>query len=146
MLLTVAFVSCKTSQVGTGQVKTIRQGTPGTVTLSVIGYGNTRQDAEADAFKVGISTICYRGLSDFAPLNKPWFDNSSTENSGYWTSFYYDKKYLPFVLSQEPSVNYKQAKGSKLAPAAATKVFTLNYEALHRKLVEDGMVRRPFTY
>lgn len=148
LLLTLLGFSCKTKQVpSTSQVTFIRQSLPGTVTLSALGYGDNKAEAETDAFRTAISTICYRGLPGVNDLQRAWFDDSSTENSSYWASFYQDRKYLTFITSQEAATTHQQAKSSmKLAKVAVEKEMTINYKSLRQQLENDGMLRVAFSY
>lgn len=147
-LLMVSAFSCASKKIPTtAQVNFVRQNLPGTVTLQAIGYGKDKTEAEITAFKTAIGTIAYQGLPGFAPLQRAWFDDRSTENSTYWTSFYADRKYLAFITDQQEAQTFKQPKGAaKLAKTAIQKEFTLNYQALHKKLTEDGLLRQQFSY
>jgi hypothetical protein len=115
----------------------------GVVSISALGYGTTEREAEFDTFITGFEAILFRGLPAFAGLRAAMINDESkakSQHSQFFKKFFDERGYLQFV-SEQGKIS-KLGRSDQPGKIKVQKTFSVNYEAMRKKLEQEGVIRK----
>lgn len=134
--------SCKTTKMpSTSEVTFIESVTENEVTIESIGYGKSESDARVDAFRTAYSTVLFKGLPGFSPLNRPLIPNEisfKNNNPEFFTDFMSNGDYLQFVTGQGSF----ELLGKSGKTEVVRQNFSFNYRSLRLYLEQKKVIRK----
>jgi hypothetical protein len=116
---------------------------PGVVSITAVGYGSTEKEAEYDGFITGFETILFKGLPAFGSLSSAMIKDEAkarSEHQAFFKQFFESRGYLQFVVEQ--GVMAKLGKSDQPGKIRVQKNFSINYDALRKKLEQEGVIRK----
>jgi hypothetical protein len=133
--------SCSEKLIPSAEVNYV-SGNEGTITMRSIGVGTNQIEAIANAEKIAINVILFRGLPESIQKTALIGTSESEEmdkHKDYFEKFYSQNRYRTFIMSSIPVSNLIKQNGGQKSIAADVKV---NLVALRKDLEQNNIIRK----
>lgn len=133
--------SCSEKLIPSAEVNYV-SGNEGTITMRSIGVGTNQMEAIANAEKIAINVILFRGLPESIQKTALIGTSESEEmdkHKDYFEKFYSQNRYRTFIMSSIPVSNLIKQNGGQKSIAADVKV---NLVALRKDLEQNNIIRK----
>lgn len=133
--------SCSEKLIPSAEVNYV-SGNEGTITMRSIGVGTNQMEAIANAEKIAINVILFRGLPESIQKTALIGTSESEEmdkHKDYFEKFYSQNRYRTFIMSSIPVSNLIKQNGGQKSIAADVRV---NLVALRKDLEQNNIIRK----
>jgi hypothetical protein len=139
-LTLLLFTACNSAKTISGEVNFIASPEPGTVMVSVGGYGPSKPQAIRNAEANAFSTLIFKGIpGSQQQLPMVPDEKTSRQQHGDYLEQFFNGGYKPFMMLSESQSAYAAGrKGRK----NITQRVKINVDALRRELEQRGIVRK----